>query len=130
MEKCYIIFLAILVGYANGQVMIPCNFNMTQARGYECRLPDVDLSQFDNFTIVGGTHLPGLGDANVESFFSVHNNFREFPTADLARFQFLRHIKVSFWLNYQKGFWCKTANPKKLFWIKFVKFWQIFEETL
>lgn len=91
-----ILFTLLIIGSSNinAQVVIPCNFNQT-VRGYECRLPDVDLSQFDNFTIGGDTHLPGFNDGMVESFFSIHNNFRYFPTAHIQRFQNLRHIKVS-----------------------------------
>lgn len=93
-EFSYVIFLFLFIGYSSGQVEISCNFNITE-RGYECRLPDVDLSQFDNFTITGGTHLPGMNDGMVESFFSVHNNFQIFPTVHLQRFPALRYIKVS-----------------------------------
>jgi hypothetical protein len=94
-EVSYVIFLILFVGFTNGQVVIPCNFNNT-ARGYECRLPDVDLSQFDSFVISGDTHLPGMTDAMVDSFFSIHNNFQTFPTSHLVRFPNLRHIKVRY----------------------------------
>lgn len=94
-EVSYIILLILFIGYSNGQVVIPCNFNQTQARGYECRLPDVDLSQFESFVIGGDTHLPGMNDGMVESFFSIHNNFATFPTVHIARFPNLRHIKVN-----------------------------------
>lgn len=95
-DVSYIIILALfIIGYSNAQVVIPCNFNVTSARGYECRLPDVDLSQFDSFVIGGDTHLQGMNDNMVESFFSIHNNFQEFPTTHIQRFPNLRHIKVS-----------------------------------
>jgi len=95
-DVSYIIILSLLIiGYSNAQVVIPCNFNMTTARGYECRLPDVDLSQFESFIIGGDTHLGGMNDLMVESFFSIHNNFQYYPTIHLQRFPNLRHIKVS-----------------------------------
>lgn len=93
--KSYIILLLLIIGYSNAQVIIPCNFNITSARGYECRLPDVDLSQFESFVIGGDTHLQGMNDGMVDSFFSIHNNFQNFPTIHLQRFPNLRHIKVS-----------------------------------
>lgn len=94
--KSYIIILALfIIGQSNAQVVIPCIFNITQQRGYECRLPDVDLSVFDDFIIGGDVHLPGQSDQTVVSFFSSHNNFRYFPTSHLQRFPMLNHIKIT-----------------------------------
>lgn len=90
----YITFIVLLSSFSNAVVQIPCDFQNTP-RGYECRLPDVDLSIFDDFAIIGGTHLPGQSDATVFSFMSVNNNFPYFPTRHIARFPALRHIKVS-----------------------------------
>lgn len=88
----YVILL--FIASVSAQVQIPCEFAQTP-RGYECRLPDVDLSTFPEFTLVGGTHLPGQNDQTVASFMSLNNNFHFFPTAGLARFPGLRHIKIS-----------------------------------
>lgn len=90
------IYITLLIfGCASAQVtQIPCEFDDTP-RGYECRMPDVDLSVFNAFSCVGGTHLAGRTDANVVSFMSINNNFASFPTACIARFINLRHIKVS-----------------------------------
>jgi Leucine-rich repeat (LRR) protein len=86
--------IVLFIACANAVVHVPCDFADTP-RGYECRLPDVDLSLFDEFAIIGGTHLPNRNDGMVVSFMSVNNNFRYFPTSDLVRFPGLRSIKIS-----------------------------------
>ncbi|KAG5670092.1 hypothetical protein PVAND_000376 [Polypedilum vanderplanki] len=91
----YIILLFLIAQNANAQVrQVACIFSQTP-RGYECRLPDVDLSTLDQFEIVGGEHIPPNTDANVVSFMSMNNNFEVFPTNHLERFPNLQQIHIT-----------------------------------
>lgn len=92
--KALICIILSLCAAAHGQIDIPCILGFSDNE-YTCRLPQVDLAQFDNFVITSANHLPGQSDATVQSFVSINNNFQYFPTTHISRFTGLVAIKIT-----------------------------------
>lgn len=78
----------------HAQTDIPCEFMFAEGE-YTCRLPQVDLTRFENFVITSNNHTAGQNDGTVMSFVSINNNFQTFPTQHIARFTNLRAIKIT-----------------------------------
>ncbi|CAG9807351.1 unnamed protein product [Chironomus riparius] len=92
--KALICIILSLCAATHGQIDIPCILGFSDNE-YTCRLPQVDLAQFDTFVITSANHLPGQSDATVVSFVSINNNFQYFPTTHISRFTNLAAIKIT-----------------------------------
>lgn len=92
--KALICIILSLCATAHAVIDIPCILGFSDSE-YTCRLPQVDLAQFDQFFISSQGHLPGQSDATIASFVSINNNFQYFPTTHISRFTGLASIKIT-----------------------------------
>lgn len=109
-EMTILLIAGFIGGSCCARVEVPCIFLMT-ARGYTCRLPDVNLADHD-YWLTGGEHLQGQNDNTVVSFVSINNNFRHVPS--FFRFSNLQHIQVSGSLFSWISPWSGLANQTSL----------------
>lgn len=91
-REIFILFLACAIKLIYSQ-SIDCVYSGTTT--YGCDLVLNNPQGFDNFTTIGGTHLPGKNDSDVVEIYSYNGTTRNFPSIICEKFPNLVQISVT-----------------------------------